>query len=952
MRCLFLKPSALEAGPPLARALTVLVMLALLPLGCDGGSSTTPLPVADVVDDPTDVPPGKGDTLPADEVTDPDEAECYYPRDCGPLHDCRDGLCITTIECVQRRDCGEGEVCLDGRCLAYCSTDLDCHEDGHCLDGECFPYPADLWTAPPFEPAGDGPTGLRAGVGIVDLDYPIGVSLAGYGARGVAIESEYRCSITGSDRQLERQTVKAVAFDDGHERVILIRTPTSWVNDHMVSGAAHKLNELRGKDYLDRIVLFATHSHSQPARYEMLATGEGLGQMGMGDFSIEVFDRLTKSLAHAADLAIEDLSPARLSFASLGSAEESYDPDGLVTWDRRKESPPFKYPRLSMVRVDDPDGHPRALMVHLPIHGVYLFHGAVSGDIPGAIESITEYNLRQRLGRHVPVLYMNGPAGNVSPAGEWWPGPLWNKVLRVGYRAWPFIESLYESLEGQGRDDITLRRGMQRVPLSYDHLGYDRDKPHPDGEGKGEFYDAVFGSHRGEPYCMGALMCVGAGDDDWDNYYQDGALQCLISVKGYIGYPLTQLMKTRLAVIGLGDLVFLTLPGEPNARYGVDLEERVREATGSELALVLGYSMDHLFYLMDEDDWWRGGYEPSMSPWGWKLGDYLADKSAALADMVWAGQSPPATDLKPSWWEDAEERLRAAGILKEHQPWLREPVWHEVEWRPTATEDVGHAIDSPPEEVRRMEAVEFTYEGGHPGVDLPVPTLERREGDEFVPVLFADGAPYDNSYFHFVVHFRGTERQPSPHAGRNVWSIRWQEGPHFPAGVYRMRVTGRYYDGTTPGVATPYETKSEPFELRPREDIVVHEVIEEGDDLVVIATYPPPPTTADREGPFDELIPTGHFAPFLDRAGFIGGTLPHDLTVKLNLDSQEFEADEVEFVYPFPAKRDEEGEITVETMEVTVTRLRLAHPGPGLHTLQVVDPHGNTGTRDLDFLVR
>ena len=52
---------------------------------------------------------------------------------------------------------------------------------------------------------------------------------------------------------------------------------------------------------------------------------------------------------------------------------------------------------------------------------------------------------------------------------------------------------------------------------------------------------------------------------------------------------------------------------------------------GATTVLPVGYAQDHYGYLLEEDDWLRGGYEPTVSAYGWKFGPYLL---AQLEDFV------------------------------------------------------------------------------------------------------------------------------------------------------------------------------------------------------------------------------------------------------------------------------------------------------------------------------
>ena len=113
--------------------------------------------------------------------------------------------CYPTVTCFDRSHCGgapvcEGDRCFchedTNRCLPVCITDNDCSSDGYCLDGACTPYPV-AFDAPPPE---SGPRGrLMVGMARVPLDFPMGVSMAGYGSR-IGPRTPYQDSLGGQQR--------------------------------------------------------------------------------------------------------------------------------------------------------------------------------------------------------------------------------------------------------------------------------------------------------------------------------------------------------------------------------------------------------------------------------------------------------------------------------------------------------------------------------------------------------------------------------------------------------------------------------------------------------------------------------------------------------------------------------------------------------------------------------
>lgn len=390
----------------------------------------------------------------------PVEGPCTYPADC-PGGDCVDGTCSYDVQtecpggdpapcadgetceryatrywcttagekagterqrphpCRTHVECGWGSVCHDGRCIEACTTDLDCAADGHCIDGQCLPLPTDLLKGDAPAPLGQ-PGQLYAGVGWVPLDYPVGVSLAGYGARP-GPRTPYSSVLGGSDRFFEGQDVRALVLSSDEDTLIFLRIPLSWSTDYLLTLTAMRLQELtksaehpNGINYHSKLVTSATHSHSQPARYWYLLPNTGFAVAGYDNYSAEMAHRYADSFARAAYQALQSMQPAKFGWKMV----EDVDPEGRIHSDRRGANPDFKDDRMLVWRVDDLQGRPLAGMIRIAMHGTHMLHPWVTGDAPGGVETVVTEKLSQHANRPVPVMFVNGNAGDVSPRGD------------------------------------------------------------------------------------------------------------------------------------------------------------------------------------------------------------------------------------------------------------------------------------------------------------------------------------------------------------------------------------------------------------------------------------------------------------------------------------------------------------------------------------------------------
>lgn len=796
------------------------------------------------------------DAEPPPPVTGP---SCGYHEDCDEGSVCASGVCTRTRPCRERSDCaGEamcaGQRCIcppaEQRCLPTCETDDDCPSDGHCLEGRCARYPF-AFDAP--RPGGGTRGTLRVGLAERRLDFPMGVSMAGYGMRR-GPQTPYRDSLGGSNAWLDAPDVRVAVFDDGAEQAILLRIPLCWSTDFLIADTARKVQARIGVNLVDNIVTSSPHSHSHPARFWHLVVDKYFGVFGYDEFSFEVFDRITDSFADAIVAAIEDLQPARLGYATI----DDFDPEDRITRDRRVENdmlPGYvdKDHRMVIVRIDDPSGAPRAAMVHLGIHGT-VFGGSnpiLSGDAGGGIEVELDHGASAAYDRRVLGFFVQGNAGDVSPAGDDLDHQDMERVQLIGRRAWAKIGPAFDAI--QTRDDVPVGIVSGRVKITRETIGYR----------EGEFHDVTTMCEDTPAYFRyGAFQCVEgapAGDRDPATRFSDGDLNCVFAVECLTGgEPVPQFQKTRLSAMRLGGLAFVTMPGEPVSQFGRNLSDRVEEALPSiDVAIVAGYSQDHHFYLLEEDDWLQGGYEASREIWGWKLAPHLADRAVELARLLEQPASArrwEAGNLKPMYWDvPAERRVRVS---------------------PNDEGDPAEVFVPVRATVERLEPVRFAWRGGHPGVDQPRITLERQTTGGWEPVRRPGGDVYDDRGFEMLVSYDGT-------CGRSRcidhrWRVDWVDGRDFPVGTYRLSVTGRAWRD---GAAVDYAVRSAAFELVPTRRL--HLELRKGPGGVELLVSDPPPLdpVADADG-HRGVIQSHHLRSEAGRADH-GTPLPEGLTLSL-----------------------------------------------------------------------
>jgi hypothetical protein len=740
---------------------------------------------------------------------------CRVHADCPNDGVCFEGRCEATVSCLERKNCRTVPVCADqrcicsanNRCLPVCATDEDCAIDGMCIDGVCETAPAREGHPPELVAR----SRFSVGLGQVDLDYPVGVSLAGYEGR-VGPTTPYQASLGGSNAWFGRPDARAIAFGDGAELFVILRLPTCWSTDEISAAVIAKVAERTGVDLEGRLVTSAMHSHALPGRYWHMLVGYHFGIFGYDEFDFAIFDRLTGAFADAVIMALETMQPASFGYTII----DGFDPSDLITRSRRIENqrlPGYlpKDDRMIVMRIDDDAGRPLAALAGFGIHGT-IFDGTnpmVTADAPGAVEVELTLGASEIWDRPVLGIFLQGNAGDIAPAADELGHSRIEQMQLVGKRAFAVIGPALESIETKA--EVPLSIASARFPISRSTLDY----------APGTFFDRNTGCDDSPSYFRyGAFQCAGGMKDaDPATMYVDGDLQCVFSVECLTdGYPIPQFMKTQLSVMSLGDLVLATMPGEPLTMFGRRLEDRLLAAVpGARAAHVLGYSQDHHFYLLEPEDWFQGGYEPSMDIWGWKLAPYLADRSIDLAQVL---------AVAP------DDRMIGSARLKPSM--LTAPL--------DASAVAITETEGPPEEIRenvapaieRFEKATFVWRGGDPGIDRPRVYLEEDRGSGFETRKRAGGRDYDDSFFEMIVSYEGkcTSDQCSDHA----WRVVWDERRDFPIGQYRFRVEGR---AKRNGAIASYRTWSSAFALVPSTRLAIGRLAVAGGRIEGRITDPP-----------------------------------------------------------------------------------------------------------------
>ncbi|MBX3411118.1 MAG: neutral/alkaline non-lysosomal ceramidase N-terminal domain-containing protein [Pirellulales bacterium] len=245
-------------------------------------------------------------------------------------------------------------------------------------------------------PAVTGPAAANAAdkntfaVGVAERDItPEGrLPMWGYAARHDAL----------SEGTLDKLMAVALVIHAGDDKLAIVGTdigrgPTPWMMEEI-------RNTLREKAGIEHVIISGSHSHHGPVIE--LTDRPGYGQ-GKYDDAVQYAKKLPQLLIDAILEADKNAKPAR-----MGLAKQKLD------YNRNrhtKREPKVTDPELAVLRFDDLDGQPIALLVNFAAHPVMTDDKLLkfSADYPGFMKRKVSGAMS------VPVVFMQGAGGDMSP---------------------------------------------------------------------------------------------------------------------------------------------------------------------------------------------------------------------------------------------------------------------------------------------------------------------------------------------------------------------------------------------------------------------------------------------------------------------------------------------------------------------------------------------------------
>lgn len=349
---------------------------------------------------------------------------------------------------------------------------------------------------------------------------------------------------------------RIVVLDDGITQIYLVSTDICEVSPSEYDAVAARAKAELGINPAN-FWWAVTHTHSAPE-----VGPPGLGVTFLGDrFKHEVDAKYTamieSKLIEGIKEARQKLVPARLGagwgFSQANINRRAREVDGKTSLGLNPDGAVDR--RIGLVRIDKEDGTPLVLIANYPIHGTVLGgeNTLITGDAPGVVSEYVE----QKIG--VPLVFINGAAGNLAP-----------------------IYSVYPTFEGGHLAQFRVLLGDKIVSAN-----------------------SKISTAKEVTLNTGSLIVetLRKAGLDWPkelgNYTRTtktGSNMVLLPVR---------FLKIN------EDVAIWSAPLE----LFCEISNDIRDHSPFPFTFYFGYSNGWLGYLLTEDEWKYGGYEPIVSPY-------------------------------------------------------------------------------------------------------------------------------------------------------------------------------------------------------------------------------------------------------------------------------------------------------------------------------------------------
>jgi hypothetical protein len=371
--------------------------------------------------------------------------------------------------------------------------------------------------------------------------------------------------------------VQAMVFDDGERQAAVVATDLIFVSRETTDATRARIRQLTGIPP-EAVLINATHNHGAPS----VTRGSGVAALPtMAGFERYV-DVLPDLIAGAVYASFVNRQAASIG-ATVAQAP------GLSTNRVHHEDPVDS--SVAILRVDDANGNPRAILVSFACHPItmgghtLLWHAEWPGAFRAAVEAAHP---------GIDCLFVQGCAGDVAPWNYWFGNEdalpqtyehrdrLGQALAKVVLAAFPSIETGRHGKVAATATRLALRRrqlpwSIAEIDTVAAELAEQREPEYPE-------------AWAPELHTMNSAQ-------RYPLYYQRGAVAMYVDMKRRQDEPL----DVEVQGIAVGSVSIVANPFELFNRCGA----RIREQSPFGTTFVLGYTNDGQGYLPGTDDFDR-----------------------------------------------------------------------------------------------------------------------------------------------------------------------------------------------------------------------------------------------------------------------------------------------------------------------------------------------------------
>ncbi len=402
-----------------------------------------------------------------------------------------------------------------------------------------------------------------------------------------------------------------VVADDGETRIAFVSCDLGSVPQDMTHAIREQVNRATGTPCAN-IHLMATHNHSCPTVFPMRDLPFHKGDEASRARREATCRKLVNDIATCVIAAHKDPVPARMGYGRGRFDGGAFNRRFIMSNGRSRmhggknlkrlqpEGPAD--PEVQTVWFEDTDGCPLAVMLNYSSHPANLYgKPLMSADYPGVARDV----LQGALGKHVPVVFLQGCSGNVMCDDL--DNPYRTKGMATVRRVGCALAG--EALRIMG--DVAERKDQVRITACNRilYLPY-REPPLPFEEAREQLE-----IHRRDWQAFTAL-----------DIEERVALLTTLRIEGYLQTAPSE--PAEIAAVALGDVVLVTNQAELFVEYQLDIKARFK----AQKIMVAELTNGRIGYVPTRLACALGGYETIETRFNPDAGEQISEASCGLIE--------------------------------------------------------------------------------------------------------------------------------------------------------------------------------------------------------------------------------------------------------------------------------------------------------------------------------